>query len=131
MINYKALSDIALAGVMNPTEKVFYRRVCRWYSREFATPLRDVETCSPEHVLTHYYEDYYERQASNPEANMDHHVLRAINPEFDHDEDKLLQEFIERENELAKKAKTKAKTKPKGNTRVFDDDVPPEADGDI
>lgn len=42
------------------TYSYFLRRVFRWYSKRFSTPLSDVEDLSLEEVLRHYYEETYE-----------------------------------------------------------------------
>jgi hypothetical protein len=47
----------------------FYRGVCRWYSREFSTPLETVTSMSEADVLTHYYEDFYGNLASSDGEN--------------------------------------------------------------
>jgi HEPN domain-containing protein len=59
---YKALRVLALAEVIkdNPSAQYSLRRVFRWYSKEFHTPLHIVEELPTHDVLTHYYESHYE-----------------------------------------------------------------------
>ena len=57
-----AIRRVALAEVVGDgyTLAYFYRKICRWYSREFSTPLHEVEKLPITDVLTHYYESHYE-----------------------------------------------------------------------
>lgn len=59
-VDIKDLQLISLANVELPTWLSEFRRICRWYSREFSTPLDYVENdLSPEYILRHYYEDIF------------------------------------------------------------------------
>jgi hypothetical protein len=61
-MDYETLRSIqllALKSVEKPTYEDFYRKVCRWYSTKFSTPLTEVEDMAEEHVLRHYFEDNY------------------------------------------------------------------------
>lgn len=53
---------LAMAAVESPDGEYFIRRICRWYSQTFSTPLHFVESEIPiEDVLIHYFEWKYER----------------------------------------------------------------------
>lgn len=54
---FKTLQILALKSVEAPTFDDFYNRVCRWYSREFHTPLPQVKEMAMEEVLSTYFED--------------------------------------------------------------------------
>jgi len=60
----KAIRAIALAKAQSPDYEFSYRKICRWYSREFSTPLSTVLEMSEEDVLQTYFEDTYERTVS-------------------------------------------------------------------
>ena len=62
---YRAEQLKALQAVLIGSEAYFYRRVCRWYSNEFHTPLKDVEILPYEHILQHYYENKLEAMGRN------------------------------------------------------------------
>lgn len=49
----------ALAGVMDPDEEYTLRDIFRWYSREFSTPLHEVEGLPLESILINWFEVQY------------------------------------------------------------------------
>ena len=56
-LNIHEIQILALASIEDPDWKAQYRKICRWYSKEFCTPLQTVELDLDHiHVLTHYYE---------------------------------------------------------------------------
>lgn len=57
---------LAVSSVENPDWEVLYRKICRWYSREFSTPLKEVQSMSEYDVLLTYFEDKYQEMASSP-----------------------------------------------------------------
>lgn len=54
------LKAICLANALNPDFEFVYRRICRWYSKEYSTPLPDVEAMAAESVLKHYFENWFD-----------------------------------------------------------------------
>jgi hypothetical protein len=53
---------LALQGVLKPDWDAFRRKICRWYSHEFATPLKEVEDdLDFFEVLVHYFEAHFEQ----------------------------------------------------------------------
>jgi hypothetical protein len=56
---FRALQILALEAVLSEEYEALYRRICRWYSREFSTPLVEVEKMLEETVLRTYFEDVY------------------------------------------------------------------------
>lgn len=66
----KALKVIALAHADGHTYDAWYKSLCRWYSREFHTPLHTVMDMSEEDVIRTWFEDVYWklRSADNEEA---------------------------------------------------------------
>lgn len=62
MNNYNDFRRIAIRAFLdarNCTFEAFYKSVCRWYSREFHTPLSEVLGYSEEFVLRTHLEDSY------------------------------------------------------------------------
>lgn len=52
-----ALERLALANVVDPDRESIYRKICRWFSKEYHTPLPQVEwDLEPGYVLQHYFE---------------------------------------------------------------------------
>jgi hypothetical protein len=50
---------LALDAVENPDFDAFYRRITRWYSEKFSTPLPEVMDLDPIHVFQTYYEERF------------------------------------------------------------------------
>lgn len=57
---YKSIRISAAESVLDPDDEYIYRKICRWYSKTFHTPLVQVLVLDPEHVLTNYYESTME-----------------------------------------------------------------------
>jgi hypothetical protein len=60
---YKYLQTKVIAGVLTGSDLSFYRKVCRWYSKTFHTPLHivmDGKTLQWDDILHHYYEEQME-----------------------------------------------------------------------
>jgi hypothetical protein len=59
---YKALRTVALQEVLSDTPSQSYslRRIFRWYSQKFCTPLHVVNTLPIHDVLVSYFESHYE-----------------------------------------------------------------------
>lgn len=73
---YEAIKAKALHSVLKPNTDYHLRRIFRWYSKTFHTPLQEVFDIPIEYVLQEYFEERYE--------NMEDHEL-----------DLILQELIE------------------------------------
>lgn len=55
-----SIKKIALASVLEPDRDAIERKVRRWYSKQFYTPLPEVEDLPLDYILLHYFEDLYE-----------------------------------------------------------------------
>jgi hypothetical protein len=56
----RRLQILALKAVEQPSWEDFYRKICRWYSKTFYTPLPQVLEMSELEVLRTYYEEKYD-----------------------------------------------------------------------
>ncbi len=74
---YTAIKMMAMKSVVSPDEGAIVRRIQRWYSKTFHTPLADVEKIDFFELLTHYYEDTYEAAASE-----DGSISKTLQEEF-------------------------------------------------
>lgn len=62
MIDLQTIQRTALYAVEKNEWEYQYRKICRWYSRTYSTPLDVVEyDLLPEYVLQHYFEETIER----------------------------------------------------------------------
>lgn len=58
---FEAVRVIALRNVVKENNPdYFMRRVYRWYSKTFHTPLHVVDELPPEFILQHYWEEHFE-----------------------------------------------------------------------
>lgn len=142
--DFLKIHDMALAEILEPSFQYYYRNVCRWYSKEFHTPLHLVHTLPPFFVLQNFYEA---NLASLDEDDLDSLVFKALNPGVDQESEEEIQEFIdmiEREDEKKQKARlAKSGIKPEKESlegdpgeipsdesmvvRTYDEAIPPEA----
>lgn len=51
----------AMRATIRPDEEAIIRKICRWYSREFNTPLHTLDELPIEYILLHYFEEMYEK----------------------------------------------------------------------
>lgn len=63
--DFKAIAALAFQSASDPNWEDFYRKVCRWFSKNFSVPLPQVEEMAEEYVLRHYLEDTYTQLAEN------------------------------------------------------------------
>jgi hypothetical protein len=116
-MDLKILKEIALANVSDPSYEYYYRYVCRWFSKTFHTPLREVYDMPMDQVFLAYFEEGYEKIAESDEGEdiLLTDMLKAVDPDYDEKEEESIQEFIEmleeeEENKrLAKAERDKAK----------------------
>jgi hypothetical protein len=62
---YKYLQLKALDSIFNPDDLYLQRKICRWYSKEFNTPLDKVLKSPFDSILIHYYETQFEQIPHN------------------------------------------------------------------
>ena len=68
MIDIKSVQILAIDSIEHPNWESVYRNICRWYSKEFCTPLHVVENDLEEReVVRHYYEELFNRLYNLPE----------------------------------------------------------------
>lgn len=66
---FKSLRAISLNNAIDRKFEAWYASICRWYSRNFYTPLPQVEEMNPNEVLRVYYEDSYWSLARNTDED--------------------------------------------------------------
>lgn len=65
---YEALQVEAISDILAQNDLFFHRKVCRWYSKTFHTPLHQVingEVMLWDEILLHYYESQMEEVSYN------------------------------------------------------------------
>lgn len=144
--DYENLKNIQILSLNESVEKTFnawYASVCRWYSRNFFTPLIQVEDFPPERVLKTYYDDIFYKLATSDDEDsqkklqeeIDKIVYHSTKTEEDITEEEQAQADDDAwyEQELAKlNEELKAKGEPnlidtgKDSEFVEVEDLPPE-----
>jgi hypothetical protein len=129
---FRAHQVLAMRAVLKPDGDFLIRRMFRWYSKNFSTPLHEVESLPLADVLTAYYEDTYDamdvehreilraRLAENAEE-------RAARLEKAQDDQDASEDFLAQveEEEIAKREKEKtAPTAKKPSAVSRGDDLP-------
>lgn len=79
-LDISQIQIIALASTESPDWKAEYRKICRWYSKEFNTPLDRVEwDLDYVHVLTHYYETVFGmmEKSESEEGQLEYEDMRT------------------------------------------------------
>lgn len=79
--NYENLNNLRILSLKDAIENNFetwYASVCRWYSRNFYTPLVKVEEMAPEVILKTYYDDIYYKLATSNEKESRDHIEREV-----------------------------------------------------
>lgn len=61
-----------------PSDEYDYRRVCRWYSERFHTPLHAVFDLPVDFVWQQYFEVYFEQLAADDEPNSEEKWFKAL-----------------------------------------------------
>ena len=99
---YEHLEIIALRSVSTEKDAAYtYRKICRWFSREFNTSLPIVIKLPVEFILQHYYEDRFESLSEEELTNMMRH---HADPDFVKDTEQSDDEFLIQIQEEAQKA---------------------------
>ena len=109
---YKSIQIKAIEAVLDPDDTYSYRRICRWYSKTFHTPLQDVYQLDFEHVLSNYYESTFEEIPYNELYDI---AIEDFIPELaeknDEDADQYAKELeAEQLRTLERKARREGKT---------------------
>ena len=100
---YEAIQIEALSDLLNSTESYFHRKVCRWYSETFHTPLHVVLEGNKimwDEVLRHFFEVQFEKIGFNQAYDL---ACEEYIPE-------LIEEFEKRNEEFAKALEKEQKT---------------------
>jgi hypothetical protein len=63
------IQKAALLSVLDPDYQAYMRKLCRWYSVKFHTPLHEVENLPKDYIYQHYFEAYYEDMEPEEQHN--------------------------------------------------------------
>lgn len=130
---YKIKQLEAITNILGKTEDYFQRKVCRWFSEKYSTPLPEVERMEWDYLLTHYYEAALEDMDYNNVFDMaQHQYIEEFMEEDEVIRQQLEEELIEeQEQSLKKKEKKKQENeqKIKEFNMSFDEELDDDEDG--
>lgn len=93
----KAARLLALKAVLFPDENYYLRRVFRWYSRTYHTPLHIVPDLPLEDILEAYYEHVYEEVVAEDEPGK---IEQAIRELIETEEERIKREMEEESQDI-------------------------------
>lgn len=112
----RAIQILAIRSVEEPVDEDVYEKICRWFSREFSTPLMEVENLDPIYVLTHFFKDYYQKMGASQDeqayAEYEQEKLKVLFPEKHQSEIEKMDEWVKK---LEKEQGTSKAKDPQGN----------------
>jgi len=117
---YQAIQLESIDGYLNNSIDFFERKVRRWFSRAFSTPLLETYKISWELILLHYYENSLENKSYNEVYEL---ACQEYLPEITKQKEAEDEEFIkqlEKEQEDTLKLK---ENKVKNINLKFDDGI--------
>lgn len=87
---YRTYQIQASESILDPDEQSYYRKICRWYSSKFHTPLFQVLSLPVDHVLTNYYESTMEEIPYNDLIDI---TIQDFIPELVKEQDDTNEEY--------------------------------------
>ena len=110
---YEHLEILALHSVSTKKDPSYtYRKICRWFSREFNTPLPQVIKLPVEFILQNYYEAQFESLRQDELFSlMRYHADPEYIEEVETSDDEFLRQIQEEEEAKALKLDKKEKKK--------------------
>lgn len=111
-----AIRSIALRSFIDPDGEASLRRIFRWYSKNFSTPLAEVENLDLEHVLLNYFEAIYEEMeppeieaaiAEVLESEEERKARQQVQKRIEASDDEFLKAAAEEAQKEAQKEKEK------------------------
>lgn len=133
---YQFLQTEAIAGILNSSDMAFFRKVCRWYSREFSTPLHEVmegKYISWDDVLLHYYENQMEEMPFNAIYDIAcQDFIPELAEQYEQENEEYAQALVEEQQRTleakkkrdAKKAKVEEKPQNEEQTETSETEKP-------
>lgn len=115
---YDYIKIQAFESYLNEDDQYFYRKVCRWYSTEFHTPLTEVEKLPWDYILLHYYESSLEKMDYNDVLDL---AIEEYVPEIVEEQEKDTDAFVKEVEEMIKRKKEQSLK----NKSTIQDSKPP------
>lgn len=107
--DFKAIEILALKSREKPDFESEIRKVQRWFSKTFNTPLKDVEKLDVHYLLLHRYEDFVGNMS---EEDYNKYKAQLLWPdkiaEKEEDDDDWVKEELEKEQKKLDESKNKA-----------------------
>lgn len=128
---YRGYQIQAAESVLDPNEVYYYRKICRWYSETFHTPLHEVHKLPADTVLTNYYESIMEKI---PHNDLYDQVKVDFLPDLvakDEEDNEAYAQALEAEQQLTMARNIAKKLKNQQNPQSLTQENPPAQPADV
>lgn len=117
------LQRIAMNSVENPTYEDWLRKVRRWFSKTYSTPILQVEDFEDEYVIIAYYENIFDEMDADERKNKIIELIQTAEDKKkkkveDAQIDKELEEEMRKELEEIQAKKKNALSSPKQQNAI-------------
>ena len=109
---YDLIQIEALNAVLLKTDLGFYRKVARWYSATFHTPLHTLKNLSWDELLLNYYESHYEQMPYNDLIRLAKDTLPELAKEEEEANDEFIKNLLEADSVKKQSLKKPTPVKP-------------------
>jgi hypothetical protein len=117
---YLLIQTEAVNDILNGTNGYFYRKVIRWFSKTFNTPINQVNSTPWDEILQHYYEAHYEQMPKNDLIKLAKEILPELAKAEQEETDRFIDDLLE-----AEKLKKQSLNKPTHTIdKTKDDPIP-------
>ena len=110
---YEALQTEVIADILTHSDMNFFRKVCRWYSTTFHTPLDQVingDIMQWDEILLHYYETQMEGIGYNEVYEVaTKEYIPELAEQYEEENREFAKALVKEQKETLKKAKAKEK----------------------
>lgn len=126
---YEFLQMEAVEGGLTKSDMAFFRKVCRWYSSTFHTPLHEVMECKVvqwDDILLHYYEGQMEELSFNNLFDIAcQEYIPELAEEFEQENAEYAEALREEQERTVKKREERLAKKAKQNPQEIPQAKPP------
>jgi len=108
---YEEVQTQVISDLLHRNDMNFFRKVCRWYSTTFHTPLHIVMDCREvqwDEILTHYYESQMEELGYNQIYDVaTREYIPELAEQYEEENKEFAQALVKEQKETLKKAEAK------------------------
>lgn len=119
---YEYLQTEAISGTLNRSDLAFFRKVCRWYSKTFHTPLHTVMECKVvqwDEILLSYYEENMSDLPYNQVYDIAcQEYIPELADQYEKENEEYAEALVEEQQRTVERRKKKQEAKAKAEPKV-------------